>query len=293
MDTSFTSGFAVRRGDHVCVPCTGEEDVRELRGVHLTTALECGERIIFVIPDGASDAVPAGLPVTPASARTLVDRGQLAVRPEFSQWAAVRTLLDPDEMTGLLRREVDQAILAGYLGLRVCVDMGWNGAAGTSAVLEIERRLTALMTAGELAGLALICHYDAAAVPGPELAALRAAHSMVLDPEQARRREPLLRVTPLDGRAGLRLHGEIDRSNVAEFAAALREARRAGEHLHLDVGELRYADLAALRLLAQTAGELAQGERLVLHGPTPIVRTTLRIYGWDRLPALHIEGRAA
>lgn len=283
MARSYCSGFAVRCGHHACVPYARREDLLALFGVHLTAALECGEKILFVGEDAGS--MLEQLPLATSATESLVARGQLATRPVLDGFGPAA---DPDRVVAVLRAEAEAATFAGYLGLRVCVDVPWIES-DLAKLLACEQRITALL-ADELTEVALICHYDSGLLEESIELAVRAAHPITLDAVRAQRREPLLHLVPLRERIGLHVRGEIDRTNVEEFAAVLRSVHRAGENLHLELEELRYADVAAVRLLAQTANLFPNGHRLVLHSPAPIVLTTLKIYGWDRLPTLVIEG---
>jgi anti-anti-sigma factor len=100
-----------------------------------------------------------------------------------------------------------------------------------------------------------------------------------------------LRVLPLDRRAGLRLRGQVDASNRHELDAALRSAARSDRDLHLDLADLHYADLPAVRLLVQAATRLPRGRQMILHEPGPVIRTILHVQGWDQMRSIIVEGR--
>lgn len=96
---------------------------------------------------------------------------------------------------------------------------------------------------------------------------------------------------------GLALAGEIDDTNVTAVARALRaETARAraravaGARTHLDLHDLHFIDVGALRLLVFTAlGLYAAGGTLELSGVAPHLLRVMRVTGWDRVPGLHIE----
>ena len=114
------------------------------------------------------------------------------------------------------------------------------------------------------------------------------ALSIVLNGTPLHRPGPLLQLEHLEGRTGLRLSGEIDVSNVGEFAAALQFTFRPTRDFHLDLAGLSYMDTTAVGLMAGTAATSTDGRRFVLWSPPPIVRTTLQVFGWDELPALYV-----
>ena len=112
--------------------------------------------------------------------------------------------------------------------------------------------------------------------------------------DEEHQRDPLLHIEPLSGRRGLRLCGEVDLSNFLAFSAALAATFRQDRDFHLDLARLRYMDVPAVGLLARTAATLAEGREFVLESPAPAIRTTLRVFGWDGLPALRlVPGQAA
>ncbi|MGW2565999.1 STAS domain-containing protein [Streptomyces sp. NPDC001537] len=99
---------------------------------------------------------------------------------------------------------------------------------------------------------------------------------------------------------GLALAGEVDDTNVTAVARALHsETARArtraadGARIRLDLGELRFIDVGALRLLVFTALALyAAGGTLEPSGVAPHVQRVMRVTGWDRGPGLHIAPEA-
>ncbi|MGK5627352.1 STAS domain-containing protein [Streptomyces sp. URMC 123] len=328
MTRALTSGFSVRRGQHVCVPYGRPEDAVRLLPVHLTTALEHGEKIIYVCGQGTAGDGAAGqagqvadrlselLAVSRQEVGALVTRGQLAVRSDLAGWpTACGGRYDAEKVLAALLSECEVARGTGYLGLRVCVAVPAtasrtaaesestastasgadrvDGGTRPESLTDVEQWISTAMSGGELAELAMICHYDQRGTEPERMTAVRRAHPAVLDARHAHHREPLLRVIRLADRRGLRLGGEIDRTNIEEFAAALVAAFHPGESFHLELDELRYADVAAVRLMVQTAEAFPNGHRVVLHSPAPLIRATLRIYGWDRLPTLLIEERSS
>jgi anti-anti-sigma factor len=163
---------------------------------------------------------------------------------------------------------------------------------GCERLVAYERKVSTLLTDGRLTGLALVCQFDQRRFPHQALRKLREAHPIVLTAQEAQRREPLLCIAPLEGQDGLRLTGEIDLSNFLEFSTALKSMFRPDRDFHLDLANLSYMDVTAVGLLVKTAATLADGRRFVLRSAAPTIRTTLRVFGWDEIPSLHlVEGR--
>lgn len=300
--------FTVEPGDHLCISYRDEDENRRLTAAHLATALERGHRIAYIVDSRSRQTVlhwlEAEAPVAPAS---LLTRGQLVLR-SVDEFAFTGGGFDPDRMVSSLAEESARAGRAGYAGLRVCAGTDWavRGQPGCDRLVQYERQVSRLLTEGRLSGLALVCQFDQRRFPHQTLRRLREAHPIAMDARQAQQRRPLLSVAPLADRAGLRLSGEVDLSNVREFATAVQAAveaeaaagngaRPPRRDLHLDLADVSYLDVTAVGLLVRTAATLTDGRRLVLGSPGPTIRTTLRMLGWDELPALCLvdgwEGR--
>ncbi|MFC5746405.1 anti-sigma factor antagonist [Actinomadura rugatobispora] len=87
-----------------------------------------------------------------------------------------------------------------------------------------------------------------------------------------------------DGRAVVRLRGELDIANGDDLRDRLRAARRSyGDHLILDLTDLRFMDSHGLSIIIDCYKAVsASGGGLVLAAPRPIVRRTLEITGLHR-----------
>ena len=287
----WTSAHTVERGDHVCIAYHNDQQHRELLASHLMATLERAEKIVYVADTAPTAMFSAWLRSIPAESEALVRRGQLLIRP-LEKFSIAYGRFAPERVVDFLGAESILAAQSGYAGLRVCMEMTWaaDGPLDEVQLLAYERLLNGLITGNDLPGLALICQYDERRFADDHLCQLQQVHPIVLHAARATRRAPMLRLFPLEGRAGLRVEGEIDRSNVPQLARALRSALRAGQDLHLDLEGLEFADIAAVRLLAQAASSLADGRRLVLRAPSPVLRRVLNVQGWDQLMVLQLTG---
>jgi len=287
----WASAHTVERGDHACIAYHNDQQHRELLASHLMAALERAERIVYVADTTPTGMLSAWLRSISAESEALVRRGQLLIRP-LEKFSIACGRFAPERVVDFLGAESGLAARSGYAGLRVCMEMTWaaDQPPGRVQLVAHERLLTVLVTGDELPGLALICQYDERRFADGHLRQLQQVHPIVLHAARATRRAPLLRLFPLEGRAGLRVEGEIDRSNAPQLATALRSALRAGQDLHLDLEGLEFADISAVRLLAQAAIRVPDGRRLVLRAPSPVLRRVLKVQGWDQLPALQVRG---
>jgi anti-anti-sigma factor len=89
---------------------------------------------------------------------------------------------------------------------------------------------------------------------------------------------------------GLRVRGEVDRSNIDTLAAALAAVAPTSQDLHLDLTRLEFIDVAGIRLLVEHARRMPLGQYLVLDGVAPYLRRILALVGWDQTPGLKVGG---
>jgi STAS domain len=90
------------------------------------------------------------------------------------------------------------------------------------------------------------------------------------------------------------LAGEIDVSSVPALAAALPDAADAAGVLHVDLADVYFCDLAALRvIIGLDLSSDPPGPRpvrpVVLHRLPAALEKILRIIGWDTAPGLTID----
>ncbi|MFI7453148.1 STAS domain-containing protein [Nonomuraea sp. NPDC049714] len=96
-------------------------------------------------------------------------------------------------------------------------------------------------------------------------------------------------VTHIPHPPGLRVTGEIDRSNRRLLADGLRwAARQGGQDIRLDLAGLTFIDVAGLRLILATAAALSPVRRLILDPAPSHVRELLARLGWSLSADLHL-----
>lgn len=99
-----------------------------------------------------------------------------------------------------------------------------------------------------------------------------------------------LKVVPLVGRAGLRLAGEVDLATRALFVREFDAQLGGTDDVHLELSELSFIDVGGVTALATRALALANGRRLVLHHPPPMLRRILDVL-WGDLDTIEVEPR--
>jgi anti-anti-sigma factor len=86
------------------------------------------------------------------------------------------------------------------------------------------------------------------------------------------------------------LAGEVDVGSVPALTAVLRDAADGAGVLHVDLADVYFCDLAALRViigLDQSSDH--PGRPVVLHHLPASLEKILRIIGWDTAPGLTID----
>ncbi|MFF1379978.1 MEDS domain-containing protein [Streptomyces sp. NPDC058308] len=282
----------MRPGDHLFLGYRTEEERAAVLGAFLLDGLACGQRglLLTSAEEPATDLLGflrgEGCDVAGA-----LDAGRLRARSRLTVRGGARDIGE------LVCREAESATADGFLGLRVALDVASTRAGvPAEAFCEAERLLDPAFATLRALGL---CLYDRRLFDPHELAALDALHHGRALPDDVWQDE-LLRITRTFAPPGLALCGEIDDSNLTAVARALHaETERATErpddphHTRLDVRDLTFIDVCALRLFVYTGlGLYALGGALVLDGVAPHLRSVMRVTGWDRTPGLDIgKGR--
>jgi anti-anti-sigma factor len=91
-----------------------------------------------------------------------------------------------------------------------------------------------------------------------------------------------LRITALVDEPGLSVEGDVDFRSLDEFSAAITEAvaLHPGD-IVIDLGKLTFIEVSGMRVLADTARQLAdQDRRLVLRDLAPHLQPVLKVVGW-------------
>lgn len=279
----------MRPGDHLLLGYDTDEERETVLAAFLLDGLASGQRGLVLTPGD----IPAGLALffleaygCPVDEEVAV--GRLAVDPQL---ATPEGLWDLDEV---IRREARRAVADGFLGLRVSMEV-LCGRAGKSlkTLHDSELLLDPVFASLPVLG---VCQYDRRVFDEEELIPLDVLHHGRVAADLVWHDE-LLSITRTFAPPGLALAGEIDDTNVTAVARALHaETARArgrtanGVRTRLDLRDLRFVDVGALRLLVFSAlGLHAAGGTLVLHGVAPHVQRVMRVTGWDRVPGLRIE----
>jgi anti-anti-sigma factor len=87
----------------------------------------------------------------------------------------------------------------------------------------------------------------------------------------------LLQISPLSGRVGLRLDGELDLSTVGKLERALVELAATDGDVQLELAGLQFIDLSGATALANFAARLGRDRHLLLQDPSLMLRRMIRL----------------
>ncbi|MFD2081293.1 MEDS: MEthanogen/methylotroph, DcmR Sensory domain [Actinopolymorpha cephalotaxi] len=273
----------MRVGDHHCLSFDTDAEQREVLTSYIRNGLARHEQVIYfaaVDPVTVFDLLrESGL----APAR-FSESGQLRVMGPREGYLAYLPF-DPDVMVAVLRRNAGEALAAGYRALRITGEPSvLRGRPGSDKWTDYERKAADVYGDTPVMGM---CQYDRRIFSPAEIAAVEAlhTHTVVPDPvyEDAR-----LSIFPTYHPRGFRMVGELDLSQVTAWFDWIHQAGAdVEEDLLLNLVELRFVDLAGVRMLAELSDRLAHdGRRLLLQDLRPSQSLVFCPAGCDHLPNL-------
>ncbi|MER7894385.1 MEDS domain-containing protein [Micromonospora sp. NPDC094482] len=269
----------VRLGDHACWTYDERTEGLDAVGRFVTAGLRLGHRILCFLDALTPDAVLADLAARGVPTGSALADGRLRLIPAGGSHRP-QGGWDRPRMVAAIAAETARAGHPGYAALRLVADMAWALRAGTP-VAELQRyesQVDALVSGGRVAAL---CLYDRRVCSDEQIRAVAAAHTATAGPDAGRRRTPLLRAYRTTDPCGLRLVGEVDRSNGDAFSAMLSDVAGcapSGRPAVLDVSELAFADVRAAYALLDL-GAVPPSDRVRLVGCRPALRRLLDLVG--------------
>jgi anti-anti-sigma factor len=268
----------LRRGDHACLVCETDDERWSTVSRFVERGLERGERTLYVASDHDEEHVLARLgPRAPAA-------GELLVAPaEAAYGYADGNSFDHVTRVSAWEAQVQDALDDGFSGLRVVADMAWlhEVELALADLVDYEHRCTALCNKAPAVAL---CVYDKRRFDDHTLARAVYSHETCLGREAGARaifESAMMRISTT-GPGVLRLSGEVDVSNAAVLAGALKSASNGQEALLVDVSRLEFIDVAGVRTIHSASEALiGRGGEMVLLSPRPAVRKTIALLGAD------------
>ena len=252
------------RHEHVCYGFDEPAEFRTAAVSFLEAGLAAGQLVWYVGDPG--DGVHTALTAPRPDAIEVL---------QLDAFYATGGSLNPDQQVEAYAAATDDAVAAGFTGLRVATDV--TALVGTpeqlDATARYEHQADHLMVRAPLSGL---CGYDRRVLGADAVAQLACMHPAATPSATSFR----LHASTVPGCAAA-IGGELDVTSAELLTRALARAdlRPAEGELVLDAAELRFVDAGRLAMLVEHARHL--GARLVLRSDQPVLRRLIQVLEWD------------
>jgi hypothetical protein len=260
----------LRHGDHACAVHGSAQWHRRRALDFVREGLAAGDRVCYFVADTSRQTLSDLLEKTETPlARALVERRLVVTSADESYLAA--GAFEADRMLDGLNESVDEALAAGFPGVRFAGEMDWiaRERLPLGQLVDYEHKVTEFYAGRPAAGL---CHYDSRLFDPVVLAEMRNVHPVILlEPSEGAAFE--LSTKPL----GLRIDGEVDVGNHEALRIALETLEGLGRDLgagdcHLELTGLSFMDLGGVHQLVQFARRFQGGNVVLRRPPTALLR---------------------
>jgi anti-anti-sigma factor len=279
VSTTTVAVESLDQGAHACSVLDSDRGARAVLRTYIRQGLQSDRRVIcFLEPRTIRSLFDGPGAALVEAAR----RGQLLVRDSAEVYLDGGPI-DPDRMLSALSRTVDDALGDGFAGVSIAEDVNWPGQmSGVERLVEYERQVDEVLAERPAHAL---CLYDWRRLPDDLLDEALATHRYVAGklpvPSPSR-----FRVLPQpDG--SFRLAGELDIAEADLLAEVLDRSSSGADQVDLDLGDLRFIDVAGMRALCRPA--LRGTARVVLHRPGRLVRKVLELLDVEGIPGVLVH----
>jgi two-component system, sensor histidine kinase and response regulator len=148
----------LRYGDHLCLIYDNVAEQQAAAVPFIQQGLAQNERCLYIVDDGTVEDIASALTAAGVAVSQEVDRGALV-------WLTKRDFFlrsgrfDPQEVIEFLGQLLEQAVAAGFAGLRVTSEMTWvlGTAVGGDRLVEYEARLNTFLSGSQAL---VLCQYN-------------------------------------------------------------------------------------------------------------------------------------
>ncbi|MCU7727670.1 MEDS domain-containing protein [Actinoplanes sp. KI2] len=261
----------VAPGDHVC--WTVDDDATRIEAIagFVRAGLSARHRVVYCGDD--PEALLDGLERHGVDGRAAVEEHLLQAIPAEAVYLP-GGVFDPEATLELWRGEIARIRAAGYPGIRMVADMTWASrrVPGAERLPWYEAQVNAFFLDEYVAA---VCAYDRRRFDPLALRRLGWAHPGAVAARVPFEPRSSLRARRTHDPYGLRLAGEVDRSNREALRTMIEHLFDDGPAATVDVSGLAFADTAGSRILIEAA---ARGP-LRLVGVSPPLRRLLDFHG--------------
>jgi anti-anti-sigma factor len=239
----------VALGDHVC--WTVDDDAARIEAIAAFVRAGLNDRHRVIYCGDEPEALLDGLERHGVGSRAAVGEGLLRATTAEEIYLS-GGVFDPEATLARWRGEIARTRAAGYAGIRVVADLTWasRGVPGAERLPWYEAQVNAFFLDGYVAA---VCAYDRRRLDPLALRRLCWAH-----PGAAATRIPFVPQSALRARRtrdpyGVRLAGEVDRSNRDALRTVIEHLFDEEPAATVDVSGLAFADTAGSRMLVDAA----------------------------------------
>jgi len=279
-----TSVEALGEGDHACLTFSDPDERLDIVAAFVRDGLVRSSKVVCLTESVPPDRLAAELIDRGVPAPDTLPADQLLIFSSEETWLAGGAS-GATNMIKTLERHLDDARRQGYAGLRITADMCWvnRPAAAADQLPMFESAVGALFDDG---GLAAICQYDREIFDAVTLALATSTHTHTVA-AAVYYEDPMLRICRQHSPPGIRLAGEIDYNHVEELTVALAEAVRLDRDIQVNLGKLRFLDVACATAVAHAAVGLPAGRVMSIVCGDPVERV-LRLVGVTSIAAVRV-----
>jgi anti-anti-sigma regulatory factor len=273
-------------GDHACLTFSDADERLDIVAAFVRDGLEQGAKVLCLTDALAPGELTAELAERGLPVGDSIGSRQLEVAQSASAFVTSGAF-DPARVIETLRSRIDEALRAGYPGVRITADMCWalRPVTGLDQLVVYEQQLTQLLADGRATA---VCQYDRLCFDAVTLASVTAAHSRAVA-AVTYHSDAVLRICRQHIPPGVRIAGELDYRALDPLNRALGEAVRLDSHVFLNLAQLSFIDVAAAGAVLQAAIGLA-GQQMTAVAQPPVAKV-LRALGGDELPSLRLVVR--
>lgn len=271
-------------GDHACLTFSDREERLDIVSAFVRCGLDEHQKVVCLTEALTPERLSAELADRGISVAGSERRDQLVLCSSDETWLSGGGFVMA-QMLDFLRHQVELARRHGFAGLRVTADMEW----ATRPVAGVEQLVVFESTMNELfvhERVTAICQYDREHFDPVTLASAAEVHPRAVA-ATVYFEDPLLRVSRQHNPPGLRAAGEIDYTRIGALGHALAEAVRLDNHIHVNLTQLRFIDVAAAGAVVQAALGVAEGGKMTVTCGRP-VHKVLDLIGAADVPHLRV-----
>lgn len=153
----------VERGDHLCLLYENEAQHRQVFTPYLRQGLLADEKVLYIADERGTDVIEDYLRASGLDPAPYIASGQLTLLT--SDVYAQDGSFDPDATIAMLGETLDEALEAGYKGMRGSGEMSWmlGETPGSDRALEYEAKLNRFFPGKPFLA---ICQYNMRRFPG-------------------------------------------------------------------------------------------------------------------------------